>query len=69
MGITEQERDIIRRILGFDEETPTDLLPEVGYNPVSNYNDPAKLRFADTSAVHRRIERARSASLDYIKSI
>ena len=44
MAIRAEERDIIRELLDLVEHKSTQMLPEVGVNPVSNYTDPNKLR-------------------------
>lgn len=44
MTISSEERDIIRRLLDLTEQKSTQMLPDVGVNPVSNYTDPAKLQ-------------------------
>ncbi|MGA0237643.1 MAG: aromatic ring-hydroxylating oxygenase subunit alpha [Acidimicrobiales bacterium] len=44
MGIRAEERHIIRELLDLVERKSTQMLPEVGVNPVANYTDPAKLQ-------------------------
>lgn len=52
MSVTDQERDIIRTILEFEQGTTTHMLPEVMENPVSNYTDPDQLK-QETSILFR----------------
>jgi phenylpropionate dioxygenase-like ring-hydroxylating dioxygenase large terminal subunit len=44
MSIRAEERDIIRELLHHVEHKSTEMLPEVGLNPTSNYTDPLKLQ-------------------------
>ncbi len=55
-------------IAAIPEGVAAHVLP-TGEEGQGKFNDPAKLRFADTSAVKRRIESARVATLDYLKSV
>lgn len=53
-------------IAGIGDEVAVHVLP-TGEEGRGSFNDPAKLRFADTSAVRRRIESARAATHDYLR--
>lgn len=55
-------------IAAVPEHIDVHVLP-TGEEGQGRYNDPSKLRFADTSAVKRRIEAAREASLTYLKDL
>lgn len=44
MGIRDEERGVIRSLLELTERQTTQMLDDVGHNPVSNYTDPDKLR-------------------------